>query len=224
MSSAHGSPSAAEVAARIDHTLLDPGATRVEILACCREALTYSFAGVCVAGSWLPDVVEALAGSPVKAITVVGFPLGTETTLVKAFASEEAARLGADEIDAVIHLGRAHEGDWAAVTADLRTVVEAADGRPVKAILETARFEPDVIRDAACAAVDAGAAFVKTSTGFGVGGATVEAVRLLRETVGNDVGVKASGGIKTLADARAMLAAGASRLGASASVAIVTSP
>jgi len=188
----------------------------------CAEAREHGFAGVCVAGSWIQLVAEALRDSDVKTVGVAGFPLGTSTPATKAFEAAELCHQGADEIDTVIHLGHAGAGDWHAVRADLEGVVAAAGGRIVKAILETALLDDASIVRAAEAAVAAGAAFVKTSTGFGPGGATVEAVRLLRETVGAGVGVKAAGGIRTYEDALAMLDAGADRLGTSAGVAIVT--
>ncbi len=188
----------------------------------CAEAREHAFAGVCVAGSWVPLVVDSLQGSGVKTVAVAGFPLGTSSSRAKAFETAELCHQGADEIDTVIHLGYANAGDWTAVGADLAAVVAAAGGRPVKAILETALLDEAQVVRAAETAVAAGAAFVKTSTGFGPGGATIEAVRLLRRTVGADVGVKAAGGIRAWDDAVAMLAAGADRLGTSAGVAIVT--
>lgn len=211
-----------DLAGRIDHTLLDPTATGEDVRELCAEARRFGFAGACVAGSWLPVVVEALQGSGVMAIAVAGFPLGTSPTVAKAFETEALVRSGADEIDTVIHLGHAKAGAWGAVRADLEAIIAAAGGRPVKAILETAVLTPDEIVRAAEVAVEAGAAFVKTSTGFGPGGATVETVRLLRETVGERARVKASGGIRTHEQALAMLAAGADRLGTSSSVAIVS--
>lgn len=210
-----------DLAATIDHTLLEPEAGPEGIHRVCAEAVHYGFAGVCVAGSWIPAVVEALGGQGPKAIAVAGFPLGSGSTEAKAYEAELLIGAGAHEIDTVIHLGLARSGQWGAVREDLEAIVDAAAGRPVKAILETGLLTHDEIVLAAEAAVLAGAAFVKTSTGFGHGGATVEAVRLLRETVGDRAQVKASGGIRTREQALALIAAGADRLGASASVAIV---
>lgn len=211
---------ASSLLATIDHTALRADTTSVDVDRLCREALVYGFAGVCVASSWIQRVHEALGGSAVRAVAVVGFPLGATTTATKAFEARDAVRLGADEIDMVVPLGRLKEGDWRAVAEDVRAVVEAAEGRGVKAILETAQLEEDEVVRAARVAQDAGVAFVKTSTGFGAGGASVQAVRLLRRTVGPDLGVKASGGIRTLTAARTMLQAGATRLGTSSGVAI----
>ena len=206
--------------ATIDHTALAATTTRAEIDRLCAEAREHGFAGVCVPPSWLARAEEGLRGSPVLRVTVIGFPLGHATTAAKVGETRDAVRLGADEIDMVIHLGLAREGRWAEVERDVRAVVEAAEGRSVKAILETALFDREDMMRAARAAQAAGVTFVKTSTGFGPGGATVEAVRWLREAVGPDLGVKASGGIRSLAAARAMLGAGATRLGTSSGVAI----
>lgn len=210
-----------DLAATIDHTLLRPDAVRADVLRLCAETVRYGFAGACVAGSWIPEVVRALGGRGPKAIAVAGFPLGSGSTVAKAYEAETLVAVGADEIDTVIHLGLAKAGQWGDVQADLEAVVDAAAGRPVKAILETGLLTEDEIVRAAEAAVAAGVAFVKTSTGFGHGGATVEAVRLLRRTVGDRARVKAAGGIRTREQALAMLEAGADRIGASASVAIV---
>lgn len=210
-----------DLAASIDHTLLKPDAVRADIAKLCEETVRYGFAGACVAGSWIPVVVEGLGGRGPKAIAVAGFPLGSSATEAKAYEAELLVGAGADEIDTVIHLGHAKAGRWDAVEADLEAIVDAASGRPVKAILETGLLTHAEIVRAAEAAVAAGVAFVKTSTGFGHGGATVKVVRLLRETVGDRAQVKASGGIRTRKQALAMLAAGADRIGASASVAIV---
>lgn len=210
-----------DLAAAIDHTLLTPDATRADIHRICVEAVHHGFYGVCVAGIWVPTAAEALGEQGPKVIAVAGFPLGSGATEAKAYAAELLVGAGAHEIDTVIQLGFAKAGLWGAVQEDLGTIVDAAAGRPVKAILETGLLTDDEIVRAAQAAVLAGAAFVKTSTGFGHGGATVEAVRLLRKTVGNRAQVKASGGIRTRAQAVALLEAGADRLGASASVQIV---
>ena len=211
-----------EIAKRIDHTLLKPDATRKDLVKLCEEARQHHFASVCINTTWVPLCVELLKGSGVMTICVVGFPLGAATSRAKAEETREAIRDGAQEIDMVINLGQLKGGEHAKVHNDIRMVVEAAQGRPVKVILETHLLSRDE-KIAACAlSKSAGAAFVKTSTGFSGGGATVEDIRLMRQVVGRDVGVKASGGVRTAADAHAMLEAGANRLGASASVAIVT--
>lgn len=215
--------SAADVARLIDHTLLKPEATRDQIVTLCGEARRYGFASVCVNPYWAPLAAAELAGSPVKVCTVVGFPLGATSTAAKVAETEEAIRAGAEEIDMVINVGALRSGDEDAVGADIRAVVEAAHsgGAKVKTILENALLD-DAQKVAACRlARDAGADFVKTSTGFGPGGATVHDVALMRQTVGPEMGVKAAGGIRTLADLRAMVEAGATRIGASASVAII---
>jgi deoxyribose-phosphate aldolase len=212
----------AQLAACMDHTLLKPTASRGEITRLCDEARRFGFKGVCVGPAWLETAVACLAESAVLPVTVVGFPLGHETTATKVFATAEAVRLGAREIDTVLNLGRLKSQDWAAVEADCRAVVEAASGHAVKAILETALLTHDEILKATECAIRAGAAYVKTSTGFGPGGASVDAVRLLKAAAGDRAKVKAAGGIRTLAEARAMLAAGADRLGTSSSVPIVT--
>ena len=213
-----------ELAARIDHTLLKPDAVLAEVMAACVEAVHYGFAGVCVAGSWIPLVVRALGEQGPKVIGVAGFPLGNASTEAKAYEAALLIGAGADEIDIVINLGHAQAGLWGDLRDDLQAIVDAAAGRPVKAILETGLLTAEQTVRAAEAAVLAGAAFVKTSTGFGYGGATVEAVRLLRATVGSRAQVKASGGIRTRAQALALIEAGADRLGASASVQVVGGP
>jgi deoxyribose-phosphate aldolase len=214
---------AADVARLIDHTLLKPEATREQIVKLCGEARRYGFASVCVNPYWVPLCAAELAGSPVKVCTVVGFPLGATSTAAKVAETEEAVRAGAREIDMVINVGALRSGDEAAVGADIRAVVEAAHGggATVKTILETALLD-DAQKTVACRlARDAGADYVKTSTGFGPGGATVHDVALMRRTVGPEMGVKAAGGIRTLEDLRAMVAAGATRIGASAGVQII---
>lgn len=217
-----GAPTGRDLAQKIDHTLLRPDATRKDLVKLCEEARQHRFASVCVNTTWVPLCVELLKGSGVMTICVVGFPLGAATSRAKAEETREAIRNGAQEIDMVINIGQLKGGEHAKVHNDIRMVVEAAQGRPVKVILETHLLSRDE-KIAACAlSRSAGAAFVKTSTGFSGGGATVEDIRLMRQVVGRDVGVKASGGVRTAADAAAMLSAGANRLGASASVAIVT--
>jgi deoxyribose-phosphate aldolase len=212
---------AAGIARTIDHTLLKPTATRAEIVQVCEEARRHTFASVCVNTTWIALVAKLLARTPVRPICVVGFPLGAMATPSKAAETRQAIADGAAEIDMVINIGALRGGDHDLVYDDIRAIVEAAQGRPVKVILETSLLEKHE-KIAACAiSKAAGAAFVKTSTGFAGGGATAEDVALMRSVVGPDMGVKASGGVRNLDDARAMLAAGADRLGASASVAIV---
>ena len=211
-----------DLASVIDHTLLKPDATREDLIRLCAEAREHRFLTVCVREENVAFCARELEGSNVKPVSVVGFPTGTETTAAKAAEARAAVAAGAAEIDMVLHVGRLKAKDYGYVEADIRTVVEAADGRAVKVILEAGALSQDEKIVACALAKAAGAAFVKTSTGFGPGGATVEDVALMRRIVGDDVGVKASGGIRTAADARSMIAAGASRLGTSAGVAIVT--
>jgi deoxyribose-phosphate aldolase len=211
------------IASLIDHTLLRPEATAADIRKVCVEACKYVFASVCVNPYWVPLVASELAGSTVKVCSVVGFPLGANATAIKAAETEAAVLAGAREIDMVINIGELRGGNQERVRADIRAVVDTAHARGalVKVILETALLD-ETQKIAACAlAKDAGAEFVKTSTGFGPHGATVHDVELLRQAVGPAMGVKASGGIRTLADAQKMIAAGATRIGASASVQIV---
>jgi deoxyribose-phosphate aldolase len=214
--------SPASIASKIDHTLLKADATRAEIEVVCDEARTHHFATVCVNSSHVALVSQLLAGSTSLPIAVVGFPLGAASTAAKAYEAREAIREGAREIDMVIHLGALKSGDDLYAEQDIRTVVEASKPFPVKVILETALLNEEQKIRACLISKKGGAAFVKTSTGFGGGGATVEDIALMRKTVGPEMGVKASGGIRTFDDARRMIEAGATRLGASASVAIVT--
>ncbi len=204
-----------ELCRYIDHTLLRADAVPEEIERLCREAVEYSFASVCVNGKYVPLAARLTAGTDVGVACVVGFPLGAMASEAKAFEAAKAVRDGASEIDMVIDIGAAKAGDFAAVESDVRAVVRAADGRAVKAIIETCLLTDDEKRAACRAAVAGGAAFVKTSTGFSKGGATEADVRLMRETVGPDVGVKASGGIRDRETAEAMIAAGATRIGTS---------
>ncbi len=201
----------------IDHTLLAPQATATQITQLCDEAREHDFFAVCVNPARVRHAKAVLASAAVKICTVIGFPLGADTSAVKAFAARDAVENGADELDMVMNIGLAKDDDWAAVQADIAAVVQAAAGRAlVKVILETCLLTADDIRHACAAAMQAGADFVKTSTGFSSGGATIEAVRLMRACVGPDFGVKAAGGIRTPEAFRAMLAAGASRIGSSA--------
>jgi deoxyribose-phosphate aldolase len=211
------------IARLIDHTLLKPEAMRDQIVKLCREARQYNFASVCINPCWVKLAAAELAGSPVKVCTVVGFPLGATTPRAKATEAEEAVQNGAREIDMVINVGALRSGDFDAVKADIAAVVEASHrgGALVKTILETALLDDNQKAVACTLAKLAGADFVKTSTGFGPAGATVHDVALMRLTVGPEMGVKAAGGIRTLEDLRRMVEAGATRIGASASVRIV---
>lgn len=211
-----------DLAPYIDHTLLKPDATRDDLVKLCDEARRYGFATVCVNSSNVALCARLLHGSPTRPIAVVGFPLGAGTTSAKVFETREAVRAGAAEIDMVINIGQLKAKNYGFVECDIREVVEAAKPRPVKVILETGALARDEKVIGCALAKAAGAAFVKTSTGFGPGGATAEDISLMRAVVGDEVGVKASGGVRTTADAQKMVAAGANRLGASASVAIVT--
>lgn len=213
---------AKELAAMIDHTLLKADATKEQVIRLCQEAKEHGFASVCVNPYWVKEAASYLAGSDVAVCTVVGFPLGATTPETKAFETKNAVQNGASEIDMVINIGALKSGDVKAVKEDIRAVVEAADGALVKVILETGLLTEEEIVAACEQAKAAGAHFVKTSTGFGKGGATVEAVRLMRQTVGSDLGVKASGGVRDKETAWQMIQAGANRIGASASVAIVS--
>ena len=212
----------AEIAQRIDHTLLKPDATTRDVQRLCSEARAFGFAAVCVLPALLPVAVYELAGSAVVPCTVVGFPLGAVPTAVKAYEAAQYVQAGARELDMVMALWAAKNDCWSVVQEDMRAVVAAAGSRcAVKVIIETCLLN-DQEKGAACrCAAGAGAAFVKTSTGLAGGGATAADIRLMRSTVGSGMGVKASGGIRTLADARAMLAAGASRIGTSSGVQIL---
>ena len=210
-----------KIAPMIDHTLLKANATQEEIGKLCDEAKKYSFASVCVNPSNVALSARLLAGSVVKVCTVIGFPLGATTPTVKAIEARDAIANGADEIDMVINVGAIKSGNFQLVLDDIKAVREATRGKLLKVILETAYLtKPEKIK-ACLLSKEAGADFVKTSTGFGPSGATVDDIRLMRETVGPSMGVKASGGIRTQDDAKKMVDAGATRVGASASVAIV---
>lgn len=210
------------IAGRIDHTLLKAEATQRDIAQLCAEARLHGFASVCVNTRWVPLAAAALAGSEVMVCTVVGFPLGAMTRRAKAAETRITVEEGAQEIDMVLDLGGLLSGDLVAVYEDMAGVAIAANGRPVKMILETCLLTDEQKAIACLVALRSGAAYVKTSTGFGSGGATVADVALMRACVGAALGVKASGGIRTRADADTMLAAGADRIGASASIAIAT--
>jgi deoxyribose-phosphate aldolase len=215
-------PASDGLASLIDHTLLKPDASRDDVERLCREAAQFCFASVCVNPNWVPLCAQLLRGTGVKVCTVIGFPLGAHLPDVKAYEARRAVEQGAGEVDMVINVGALKSRDYALVEQDIRGVVQAV-GRDtvVKVILETSLLTRDEKVMGSSLAKAAGADFVKTSTGFAGGGATVEDVRLMRETVGPDIGVKASGGIRTPEEARAMVEAGASRIGASASVKIV---
>lgn len=215
--------SAEQLARYIDHTLLKPDATREQILKLCREAVEHRFASVCVNPCWVPLCAETLQGSGVKVCTVIGFPLGATLSTVKAFEAEECIRQGAGEVDMVINIGALKSGDQRYVENDIRAVVERAHalGALVKVIIETVLLTQEEKVLACRLSQAAGADFVKTSTGFAGGGATVEDVALMRQVVGEAMGVKAAGGIRTYEDALRMIQAGANRLGTSAGVQIV---
>jgi deoxyribose-phosphate aldolase len=214
---------AAKIARLIDHTLLKPDATREQIEKLCAEARQVAFASVCVNPTWVHLCAGLLAGTDVAVCTVVGFPLGATLDQVKAFEAQEAIRLGASEVDMVINIGALKSGDDDLVVGDIRAVAEVcqAGGALLKVIIEAALLDDGEKVRACQLAQEAGADFVKTSTGFGPGGATVADVSLMRRTVGPEMGVKAAGGIRTLADAQRMIEAGATRIGASAGVQIV---
>jgi deoxyribose-phosphate aldolase len=211
----------AALAAAIDHTLLATTATAADIERLCREAVAHGFGAVCVNPWHLPRAAALLRGQAPVAVTVAGFPLGAAQTDVKAREAGLAVEQGAAGVDMVLNLGAFLGGELDLAAGDIRQVVRACNGAPVKVILETCLLTDEQKRLACRLAVDAGAAYVKTSTGFSRSGATEADVRLLRACVGPDIGVKASGGIKTREDALRLLAAGADRLGASASVAII---
>jgi len=210
-----------DIARHIDHTLLAPTATQHDIDRLCAEAQQYGFYSVCVNPVFVSRAQQALAGSPCLVCAVVSFPLGCQTTEFKSLEALEALRNGADELDMVMNIGLLKCGNYRALYGDMRAVVESAGSRPVKVILETSLLDTDEIITACLIARRAGAAFVKTSTGYGPHGAKAEDVMLMKAVVRERMGVKASGGIKDAADARAMLAAGAARLGCSASMAII---
>jgi deoxyribose-phosphate aldolase len=211
-----------ELARMIDHTLLKPEATAQQIVKLCKEAREYQFMSVCVNPTWVPLSADQLQGSGVKVCTVIGFPLGATLTAVKAYEAAEAIRQGATEVDMVLNVGALKSGQNDQVLADIRAVVEAARGKAlVKVILETGLLTDEEKVKACQLSKEAGADFVKTSTGFGPGGATAEDIALMRRTVGPEMGVKASGGVRDFDGAMAMVKAGATRIGASAGINIV---
>ena len=206
----------------IDHTILKAEATTSEVIKLCEEAKQYNFASVCVNTCFTEIVSEKLKGSNVKTCVVVGFPLGAMATEAKAFEAKLAVEKGAQEVDMVINVGALKEKNYDFILQDIKNVVKAAGPALVKVILETCLLTDEEKVKACELSVEAGADFVKTSTGFSTGGATSEDIALMRKMVGKDIGVKASGGIRTKADALKMIEAGASRIGASASIKIVT--
>ena len=213
------------LASYIDHTLLRSDASAEEILKVCDEAKKYRFASVCVNPSYIKFVAEQLEGSGVIACCVVGFPFGTQTPEAKKSETADAVKNGAKEIDMVINVGAIKSKDWQLVKRDVEAVVAAARGKAgVKVILETCLLTDEEIVKACTICKMVGADFVKTSTGYSKGGATPEVVALMRKVVGPDMGVKASGGVRTYEDAIAMIAAGANRLGASAGISIIAGP
>lgn len=205
----------------IDHTLLKPDATATDIARLCDEAVAHGFHSVCVNPYHVPFAVTHLRGTGIKVCTVIGFPLGATTSFAKMCEARDAIGAGAGELDMVINVGALKSGDLGSVEADIEMVVRAAGGAPVKVILETGLLTPEEKVAGCKAAQAAGAQFVKTSTGFGRGGATVEDVRLMREATEDALRVKASGGIRDLSTAVAMIRAGAARLGTSSSVKIM---
>ncbi|MEJ8548029.1 deoxyribose-phosphate aldolase [Brevibacillus borstelensis] len=205
----------------IDHTLLKPDATAAMIDKLCAEAKEHDFASVCVNPYWVKRAAGLLAGTDVKVCTVIGFPLGASTTAAKVAETSDAIAGGATEVDMVLNIGALKSGDLETVKQDVAAVKEAAGAVPLKVILETGLLTDEEKVTACKLCVEAGADYVKTSTGFGPGGATVADIALMRKTVGNKVGVKASGGVRDRAAALAMIEAGATRIGASSGIAIV---
>ena len=205
----------------IDHTLLKPDASQEQIATLIEEAKKYDFASVCVNPTWVSFAAQSLKGTDVKVCTVIGFPLGANTPELKAFETSDAIQNGANEVDMVINIGALKSRNFDLVERDIRAVVEAAKGTLVKVIIETCLLTDDEKVKACQIAQKAGADFVKTSTGFSTGGATVADVALMRKTVGPDMGVKASGGARSYEDALAFIKAGATRIGASSGVAIM---
>lgn len=206
----------------IDHTLLKADAREAQIITLCEEAKEYDFASVCVNSGRVALCKNLLKDSDVKVCTVVGFPLGAMSSAAKAFEAKQAVADGADEIDMVLNIGALKDGDDEAVQKDIEAVVEAVSGRCVKVILETCLLSKEEIVRACKICMDAKADFVKTSTGFSTAGATVENVKLMKDTVKDQCKVKAAGGVRTLADMEAMIAAGAERIGTSAGVQLLS--
>lgn len=210
-----------ELAKFIDHTILKPEARKEQVESICKEAAQYGFASVCINPSYVSLASDMLKGSSVKVCTVIGFPLGATTSAVKSFETVDAINNGAHEVDMVINIGKLKDKDYDYVKSDIKAVVDAAKGKALtKVIIETCLLTDEEKVMACKLAKEAGADFVKTSTGFSTGGATPEDIKLMRDTVGSEMGVKASGGVRNYKDAIAVVEAGASRIGASASIAI----
>ena len=205
----------------IDHTVLKADTPKAKVQQIIDEAIQYDFMSVCINPTWVSFAAEKLAATDVKVCTVIGFPFVSNTSTVKAFEAAEAIKNGADEVDMVINIGAAKDGDWDLVESDIQAVVDASKDVTTKVIIETSLLTDEEKVKACQAAVRAGADFVKTSTGFSTAGATVADIALMRQTVGPDVGVKASGGVRSIADAQAMIEAGATRLGTSNGVDIM---
>jgi deoxyribose-phosphate aldolase len=210
------------VAQKIDHTLLKPDATQVQIVKLCNEAKEHKFFGVCINSCWLPLAKQELSGSSVAAVCVIGFPLGAMSTAAKCSEAHWCAENGAQEVDMVINIGQLKDKNYSFVQKDIAEVVKASGHSKTKVIIETSLLAHDEKVAACKISAEAGAHFVKTSTGFNGGGATIEDIVLMRRIVGKDIGVKASGGIKNLEQAMALINAGANRLGTSSGIAIVS--
>jgi len=210
------------IAQYIDHTILNANATETDVRRICEEAKEYNFKTVCIQPYWVKYAKELLEGTEVEITTVIGFPLGANTTEIKVAEAKQAVAEGASDVDMVINIGALKSEDYDTVLNDIKAVVDAVDGQAlVKVIIETALLTKAEKVRASELAKQAGADFVKTSTGFSTGGATLEDVRLMRATVGPDMGVKASGGVRTFEDAKAMIEVGATRIGASSGISIV---
>ena len=205
----------------IDHTLLQADATKEQIVELCKEAKEYDFASVCVNPSWIDVAKEELQGSDVKVCVVIGFPLGAMTKDAKVFEARDAIEKGADEVDMVIHIGKLKDGDDAYVTSEIKAIKEAVGDHVLKVIIETCLLSDEEKVRACLDAKQAGADFVKTSTGFSTSGATVEDVALMKKTVGEGVSVKSAGGVRTKEDMMAMIDAGADRIGTSRGVSLM---
>ncbi|MEX2461784.1 MAG: deoxyribose-phosphate aldolase [Paenibacillaceae bacterium] len=212
-----------QIAAMIDHTLLKADSTEKDIIQLCDEAMQYQFATVCVNPYWVPLAVRQLKGSKVGITTVIGFPLGSSSTLIKGAEARDSIVNGATEIDMVLNIGAMKSGDFVAVEDDIREIVQACQGKAiVKVIIETCYLTDEEKRHAAELSKLAGADFVKTSTGFGPSGATIKDIQLIRKSVGDAMGIKASGGVRDLPFALQLIEAGATRLGTSSGIALVT--
>lgn len=209
------------IAQFIDHTLLKPDATEKDIFNLCNEAKEYSFFSVCVHPHYIKLAKDALSGTSIKVSTVIGFPLGMTHTHVKIYESMESVLAGADELDIVINIGRAKAHDWDSVEREISDIVTAVPETIHKIIIETCYLSDDEKRRASMSAMNAGAAFIKTSTGFGPAGAAIDDVRLIRDVTGGTIGIKASGGIKILKDVMGLIEAGATRIGTSSGVGIM---